>query len=291
MEYIIENELLKVTVTTAGGELVSIIRKDDGVEHMWSADPAVWSGRAPILFPYCGRVPGNVLQIKGKEYPAASHGIARLMEFELTSQSETQVSLVLRSGEKTLERFPFRFSLTSTFTLDGDTLHHTLTVENLDEEEMPFGIGYHPGFAIPFDANHKATDYELRFDCPESPLCLSTPKGFVTSQIYPLGKNITAIPVDEHLFDNDSHCMVGLHSKTLGLYEKDSNRAVVCSISGFPYVLIWSMPGTPHFVCIEPWMSRPSSENDTPDYNEKAAAAVLQPGENMSVTMSTAFVR
>ncbi len=41
MEYCIENEYLKVTVTTWGAQVKSVIHKNDGTEHMWQADPAV----------------------------------------------------------------------------------------------------------------------------------------------------------------------------------------------------------------------------------------------------------
>ena len=52
MDYSIENEYLKVTVTTYGAQLKSVIRKCDGVEHMWQADKSVWGFHAPILFPH-----------------------------------------------------------------------------------------------------------------------------------------------------------------------------------------------------------------------------------------------
>ena len=179
----------------------------------------------------------------------------------------------------------------STFTLDGDTLHHTLTVENHGEENMPFGIGYHPAFAIPFDTKHTYEDYELRFDTVESPICLEQVKGLIGEKHYYLGKNITAIDVDDHLFDNDSHCMTGLSSHTLGLYEKDTGRGVVCSIRSFPYVLIWSKPGAPHFVCIEPWNSLPSPIDGGTEWTQKPAAAILAPGQDWSTTLSMSFVR
>ena len=51
MDYIIENEYLKVTVTTNGAQLKSVVRKCDGAEHVWQADPSVWGYHAPILFP------------------------------------------------------------------------------------------------------------------------------------------------------------------------------------------------------------------------------------------------
>ena len=291
-EFTIENEYLSLTVTTWGAQIKSVVRKCDNVEHMWQADPAVWGYHAPILFPHAGKVVDNKIEAKGKVYESGQHGFARLMEHEFVDQTADTIVLELCSSPETLEKFPYEFRLVSTFTLENDTVHHTLTVENLDSEVLPFGIGYHPAFTCPFDDKHVATDYELRFSEVESPICINNlPYGLMHGDIYHLSANITSIPVDEHLFDNDSHCMVNLQSETLGLYEKDTGRGVVCSIKAFPYCLLWSKPGAPKFVCIEPWMSLPSPENGGYEWSEKPAAAILAPGESYSTTMSTAFVR
>ena len=292
MEYIIENEYLKVTVTSWGAQVKSAVRKCDGVEHIWCADPAVWKFHGPILFPHCGRLAEGRLEAKGNIYESGPHGFARDMEHEFVDQTETTLVLELCSSPETLARFPYEFRLVSTFTLENDTLHHSLTVENLDSDKLPFGIGYHPGYTVPFDDKHVATDYELRFSEMESPLCLNClPTGLVQKDHYYLATNTTAIPIDEQLFANDSHCMTNLKSATLGIYEKGTGRAVVCNIEEFPYVLLWSKPGTPKFVCIEPWHSLPSAEGSSIKWEEKPAAAVLDPGEAWSCTLSTSFVR
>lgn len=292
MDYTLENEYLKVTITTSGAQVKSVIRKCDGVEHMWQADKAVWGYHAPILFPHCGKVVDGVIEAKGQTCQSPQHGFARLMEHSFVDQSRDTLVLELCADEETQKMFPYEFRLVSIFTLEGSTLHHTLSVENLDGCAMPFGIGYHPGFAIPFDDQHTAEDYELRFSEPESPLCVNNlPHGLMHGNLYYLGSNIQSIPIDDKLFANDSHCMVNLRSQTLGLYEKDTGRAVVCDISQFPYTLIWSKPGTPKFVCIEPWHSLPSPENGSTRWEEKPAAAILAPGEEWSCTLSTSFVR
>lgn len=291
-EFTIENEYLKATITAWGAQVKSVIRKCDGVEHIWQADSSVWGYHAPILFPHTGKVVDGTIHAKGKDYPSGQHGFARLMEHELVRQTATTLELVLRSNPETLANFPYEFKLYSSFTLEGDTLHHTLTVENCDGDVLPFGIGYHPAFAIPFDEKHQYSDYELRFDKMESPLCLSCqPSGLVRGKCYYLGVNIDRIPIDERLFEIDSHCMTNLSSDTLGIYEKDTGRGVVCSIKGFPYTLIWSKPGVPKFVCIEPWHSLPSPEKGSTDWLKKPAAAILAPGESWSTTLSTRFVR
>lgn len=252
MEYTIENEYLIVTVTTWGAQVKSVIRKYDDVEHMWQADKSVWGYHAPILFPHAGKVVDGLIEAKGEVYQAKQHGFARLMEHTLVRQTEDTIVLELCSNEETLRMFPYAFRLISTFTLEGDTLHHKLTVENRDADKLYFGIGYHPAFAVPFDEEHTLSDYELRFSEPESPICLDCqPLGLIHGDFYTLGSNIRALPITRELFANDSHCMVNLRSHKLGIYEKGTGRAVVCDISEFPYTLIWSMPGgEPKFVCI-----------------------------------------
>ncbi len=292
MLYTIENEILKVTVTAKGAQVASVIRKSDGAEHIWQADPALWGWHGPILFPHCGKVVDNTIGVDGKEYESPQHGFARNLEHSLFAREEARLTLCLQGNEKTKESWPYDFQLLSIFELVGDTLHHTLQVVNTDARPLPFGIGYHPGFAIPFDEKHTYEDYELRFDTPQSPVCISClPKGLVHGTCYTIGGNLSKIPITEHLFDNDSICMTALTAQTLGIYEKDSGRAVVCDIGDFPYTLIWSKPGTPRFICIEPWHSLPSWENGSKNWNEKPAAAILAPGESWQTTLKMQFKR
>ncbi len=294
MEFILENECLRVTVTTRGAQVKSVVRKCDGVEHIWCGDPEVWEHHAPILFPCTGRLKDSKLEAKGQVAEnCLVHGFDRTMEHSVVSCGEKSVVMELTENAQTLTLWPYRFRLVSTITLDGDTVHHTLTVENRDEEEMPFGIGFHPAFAIPFDKDHKTSDYVIGFDNVESPICLDlTCDGLVGDRFYYLGKNIRQVQVSRELFEHGSHFMTGLSSRTIGLYEKDTGRGVVCSIRNFPFVVIWSKNGMePRFVCLEPWNSTPSPFYGTSKWEEKPAAAVLNPGQDWSTTMSTSFVR
>ena len=64
-------------------------------------------------------------------------------------------------------------------------MHHTLTGDRTPaREELRFGIGYHPAFNIPFDDQHTTTDYEFRFDRPESPVILDArPNGLLSGKM------------------------------------------------------------------------------------------------------------
>jgi len=292
MQYTIQNDQLRLTVDTHGAEPVSV-RNAEGQECLWCGDKAVWGRHAPILFPYTGKLTGGALTVGDKQYPGGQHGFARDMEHTFVSQSGTKLVLELRESEETLKKWPFAFVLRSTFELEGNTVHHTLTVENPGQAPLQFGIGYHPAFAIPFDDAHGTTDYEFRFEALESPLCVSArPNGLLNGESYYLARNTKTIPLTDELFANDSHCMLNLKSRTLAIVEKDTGRKISCNIEGYPYVLIWSAPAKPvRFVCIEPWHSLPGEEGASQLWEERPCAARLQKGESWSTTLSTTFAR
>ena len=241
MQATIQNEFLSLTVDTHGAEAVSL-KNAAGEELLWQADPAVWKRHAPILFPWTGKLKDGSFTHGGKTYKGGQHGFARDVEHTLLKAGGDTIQLELRPDEAMkAEKFPFDFVLTSTFRLDGKTLHHTLTVSNPGAEELRFGIGYHPAFQVPFDDSHTVEDYEFRFDQPESPVILdASGGGLLTGKCYYQWKNQQAIQLTNDLFDNDSFCMAGLRTRTLGIYEKDTGRSIVCDVAGFPYTLIWS---------------------------------------------------
>lgn len=293
MEYTIENEFLKATVSTRGGELVSVVSKETGEEMLWQADPEVWARHAPILFPHCGKVRGGVFMHDGVTYQSGQHGFARDMEHTLEDKADACVTLCLEANALTMEKFPYAFKMLTTYALDGRTVRHTVEIFNDDDDVMPFGLGYHPAFNCPFDAAHGASDYEFRFDAPQTPVVVETNPntGLVTGRRYEYFQNETAVPLTNHLFDNDSICFSQLTAKTLALVEKDTGRRVTVDIEGFPYVLIWSKPGEPRFVCIEPWHSLPDTADAPEAWTEKPQLMRLAPGETWSASLAMEFER
>lgn len=294
MEITLENDLLRVTVTTWGGQLKSVVRKCDGVEHMWSADPDYWDYHAPILFPHCGPVKDGSFTAKGQRYKAAFHGFSQPMEHRVLARGRDFVRLEITDTPETYARWPYHFRLETTYTLTGDTVRHSVTIENRDETEMPFGFGFHPGFAVPFDDRHTADDYEIRFSRLESPLCIAMGRrGTQANTLYGLGRNIRSLPLDRTLFKGPSHCMVNLASTQVSLWEKDTGRRVTCDIAGFPYTLLWTEGRSekPRFLCIEPWHSIPSPEEGSDDWADKPAAEILAPGGVWHTELTVHFAR
>ena len=93
----IRNHAMTVTVDELGAQLMSITAAD-GTEYLWNGDPAYWTGRAPILFPYVGRLTNDRYTYDGKEYEMTRHGFAKRSEFTVLTAGKDHVRRVLRAG-------------------------------------------------------------------------------------------------------------------------------------------------------------------------------------------------
>ncbi len=292
----IKNDALTLSVETLGAEMMSI-KNSNNEEMLWQGDDAsYWAKRAPLLFPWVGLINGNYYTYKGKRYDAEIHGIAQHFEHTVIEHTSNKLVLAFESSEKTKELYPFDFLLTVSFILDGNILHHKAEVLNKDTEDMLFGIGYHPGFLVPFDAQHKTSDYEIRFDKTESPIAVSAyPNGLINGKSYYVGKNINSLPLYDGVFDGaGSHCMCNLTSDTISIVEKDTGRKISANIADFPYTTIWSA-NTPaskplKYVCLEPWHTIPCEENDEHAL-EKKASVRLESGKTFDTTLTLTFDR
>ena len=293
MEFTIENNFLCVRVQSRGAELCSVVKKETGEEMLWQADPAVWNRHAPILFPYCGRLKGGAFTHNGVSYEGGQHGFARDMEHALVEQSGDSVTLCLEANVLTMEKFPFAFKLFSTFRLEGVTVHHDIRVENDGGEVMPFAFGYHPAFLCPFDAAHKAEDYVLRFDTPQTPTVIETGEddGLVTGATRVYFESETDIPLHDGMFDHYSTCFSRLTAGSLSIVEKETGRRVSVGIEGYPYVLMWSAKGPVRYVCIEPWHGLPDARTASGIWEEKPDTVRLAPGESWSTGLAMTFAR
>ena len=293
MQYTIQNDHLAVTADTHGAELVSVVSKSTGTQMLWNADPKVWNRHAPILFPYAGKLQGSQYRLDGETYTGGGHGFARDSEFTAVEVTPEKLSFCLIWNEDTLRKFPRKFRLTVSYTLSGKTVQERVEVANLDEKELRFGLGYHPGFMLPFDDQHTTEDYELRFDTPQSPDEVLFESAFMTHNTRPYMKNSTSIALNDRMFDNDSICLQGLTAKTVSLTEKDTGRSISIDLTGFPYFIFWSSPNQEklQFLCLEPWHTHPDMTDSDGDWNHKACAAELAPQEHWISNLNITFDR
>ncbi len=282
MIYILENDVLKVKISSLGAEMQSIRRLEDGTEYLWQGDAQYWARRASNLFPVCGRLAGGGYLYNGKKYEMGSHGFARGKEWTVLHQKQDSLTLQLLPDEETLAQYPFQFALEMTYTLSEDSLSVTTIVHNEDGAVMPFAVGGHPGFNVPLTEGEAFENYSLGFDEPCQPEWLDTTPDTCswTGEIkeFPLVEN-QWLPLTHDLFDGDAIFLRGT-ARGVTLHSTQSNRQVHLSFPDSPFLGIWHTPKTEApFVCIEPWVASPSPVGDLEDIMEKADMIHLEPGE------------
>lgn len=281
MLYTIENDVLKAQVTDLGGELLSLVRKDNGVEYVWQGDPTFWAGHAPNLFPICGRLWEGKYTYQGKTYEMLLHGFTRKMPMTLVEQKADSVTFVIRADEETRKIYPFDFAYFVTQAVVGDTLRTTYTAENHGDNVMPFAFGGHPGFPIPLGGEGKFEEYFVTFEKDAAPRVLDMKECFMTD-------DTTSFPVDENrryhlhhdMFHNDAIflCDAG-HTVTLA--SDKGERSLTVSFPDMDYVGLWHAPDTEApYMCIEPWMSVPAYHGKIDDMEQKRDMTRLAKGES-----------
>ena len=107
MNYQLQNEKIRLTVSSSGAEMQSIVK--DGREYLWNGDETYWGERSPLLFPYVGRFTEGKYKFGGKEYQMNIHGFAKSSEFSLIKQTEDQLIFELCDTEKHLSDLPVSF--------------------------------------------------------------------------------------------------------------------------------------------------------------------------------------
>ncbi len=279
MIYTIKNELLTVEISSLGAELQSV-KTNDGHEYLYQGNPEFWSGRAPIMFPICGRFFGGKYTYLGKEYEMGSHGFARHSEFLPTCVEDGKITLTLTENEETKKSYPFNFRFDVSFSLKGKELFVDYKVSNTDEKTLIFSLGGHPAFNVPLDEGLKFEDYAVEFDsaCDAIKLELS-PTCFCTleDKLYTQGGTKT-IKLAHELFDNDAIFLYNVPKK-ITLKSPLGSRAVTVRFDKMKYVGLWHATGKPApYVCIEPWTSIPSKDGEIDNLLTKREMIHLEPG-------------
>jgi len=283
----IKNEFLTVEMDYMGAELMSL-RSADGVEYLWQGDPAYWGGRAPILFPWVGRLFGGQYRYGGKTYELGIHGFARKQKFLCTARSENSVTLILDANKETKAQYPFLFRFSVTYTLREKTLEVTFGVTNTGVEPMYFAWGGHPGFNVPLTEGETMEDYSLEFSdsCNPEQVLFSAENVLVDGfRPYPLEEG-KRLQLRHSLFDEDAIFLTHM-AKEITLRGRKSGRGVTLTYPEMKYLGLWHMPKTDApFVCIEPWSSLPGREGVTEDISCRSDLLTAAPGETKKTTWS-----
>lgn len=275
MLYTLKNNELTVQVSSLGAELQSL-RTADGTEYLWQGDPAYWSGRCLVMFPFCGRNPDGKYSLDGRTYELDTHGFARRSEFALTARTNHSLTLTLCDSERTLAQYPRRFRLSVIFRLTGNALSVRYEIENRDRRTLFFGIGGHPAFRVPLEEGLRLEDYRVEFAEPCQPIRIGmSDSGFLTGKDLPYALKDNAIPLTRELLSHP-FCLTGV-AESVRLI--GGSRGLTMSFPQTEYFALWQVhkPDTP-FVCLEPWSSLPAAQDQPSVWEQKADLLRLEPG-------------
>src|SRR5690606_24336170 len=99
----ISNGALTARINPLGAELWSLTDAD-GREYMTDADPAFWTGRAPLLFPIVGALKDGRYRLEGAEYVLPKHGFARASRFDPVAIEPSRAQFRLTESEAKIGR-------------------------------------------------------------------------------------------------------------------------------------------------------------------------------------------
>lgn len=257
----IQNKELTVEISSLGAEIKSV--KKDGVQMMWSGDPAVWNGVAPILFPICGSLKEDKYQYEGREYTLSKHGFIKYTLFEVESQSQEQVVFVTRSNEKTRESYPFDFEFRAAFRLSGSTLSVEYGVKNCGRE-LYFSLGAHEAYACP----EGIEEYGLLFDQEETFDSTRLEGSLIREDTIRVSEPSRLLPLKESYFKEDTLVFQQLKSRKVTLAHQNSSKKITLSFPGHDYFMVWHKPGG-RYICLEPWCGLPDEVGSSYDFTRK----------------------
>lgn len=280
---------LTAEVSTLGAELRTL-RDAEGRDLEWEGDPAVWAGRAPILFPIIGMLRDGRYRLDGREYAMPKHGIARHALFEVVSHATDRVALRLAANDTTRTVYPFDFALEVAYAVVGATLSVTATIFNDDTVPMPASLGFHPAFRWPLPYGHPRAEHAIVFEHDEpAPIRQLDPDGLLRPDRLATPVVGDTLALRDDLFDDDALIFDALASRRVR-YGATAGPHVEVRFDDFTTLGVWSKPGRAGFVCIEPWQGAADPVGFDGDLFAKPGIAVVAPGAARAFTMTIALV-
>jgi galactose mutarotase-like enzyme len=283
----LQSAALRVDIDPLGAQL-STLTDAQGRDLLWNGDPAIWAGRAPLLFPIVGAVAGGRYRVGSQVLSLSRHGFARGSRFEVVNVAAASACFRLQADEATLRVYPFRFELDVLYALEGATLSITSTVRNLDSKPLPASFGYHPAFRWPLPYGEPRAAHFLEFERDEpAPVRRLDGAGLLSPERHPSPVVGRRLALDDALFEGDALIFDTLASRRVR-YGAARGPRIEVEFPDSPYLGIWSKRGA-GFVCIEPWHGIADPAGFDGDFSTKPgifsvapAAAFAQP---MDITL------
>lgn len=275
---------LTARINPLGAELWSLT-DTAGREYMTDADPAFWTGHAPLLFPIVGALAGGQYRLGEAAYELPKHGFARHSAFACVERSESEATFRLADNDETRRVYPFAFTLDIAFRLDGATLGMTATVTNRGEETMPFSFGFHPAFAWPLPGGAAKDAHRIVFavDEPQPVRRLDPASGLLLPDPKASPVQGRVLAPQAALFEADALIWDAVNSRALS-FGAEGGAWLDIAFPDTPMLGVWQKPGAA-YLCIEPWQGIADPAGYDGDFRDKPGVVALASGASRSFRM------
>jgi len=284
----LQSPLLSAAINPFGAQL-SLLRDSNGRDLLWNGDAAVWSGRAPILFPIVGELAGGAFRVGSNTYRLPRHGFARNSAFQVVAASATAATFRLCASDATLPVYPFPFQLDVSFVLTGAALAVKSSVRNLGQAPMTASVGYHPGFRWPLPYGEPREAHFIEFAQTEGAFIRRLDAhGLLSPVPQPTPASNRRLVLDDALFRDDVMIFEDLRSHSV-TYGANAGPRLRVDYPDATYLGVWTKPNGAPFICIEPWRGIADAAGFNGDFASKLGAFAVAPGAvqelNMTITL------
>jgi galactose mutarotase-like enzyme len=283
------SEGLSAEINPVGAQL-STLMDAAGRDLLWDGNPAIWAGRAPLLFPIVGALNGGSYRLGLNHYQLSRHGFARGSRFAVITSEPTRAAFRLSADQASRRIYPFEFELDVEFRLQGATLSIESLVRNLGDTVMPASLGYHPALRWPLPFGQARSAHYIEFECDEpEPARRLDAEGLVAPEPVPSPIVNRRLVLDDALFRNDAIIFDGVRSRHV-TYGANQGPQIRISYPDSPYLGVWTKPGA-NFICIEPWNGIADPQGFSGDFAHKPGIFQVQPGAHASINVALTLLR
>ena len=292
MNFTLENNVLRIGVTSFGGNLTSVFDKTRNEELFYQPLLESWQRQDHFLFPFTGRmVDGNYLY-RGKTYTMPMHGLLLNQEGRGRKGSDTTIEIVFASNEETLIHYPFPFEAKATFSLLPHGVQVAYEIQNKGDSTLIFGLGGHPAFRVPCQKEPNGI-LETSGNTLLLPPCKEEikmrellPGGFVSNRLLKVpGLQNNVIDLSSDFFQKvDTAILDSRNFEEVVLNKKDGSK-IRFHLGSAPHLCLWrNLKGD--FVAIEPWLSTPDVLPLEKDLEKKKNLLHLEAGKTFVYSYS-----
>ena len=265
----IYNNTIKAIINPIGAELEALYINN--INILWERNEQIWNSQSPILFPIVGGLRDNYYIYNECKYNLPCHGFIRNMDFEVEFKKQNKVVLSHTYNNNTLACYPFKYKLLVSYEIINNELNVNISVINLDEKDIYFSVGFHPGFSYKGLKVIFGNDLFLNINPNKTQEILFSPTYYV-------GK-------EEKVFNEASFNEITkelITKRTLCYQNIDKVEIIgdkkISFITNMDYVAFWqkSPEDSPSFLCVEGWNGLPDSKDTNHKIEDKIGIIKLE---------------